>query len=81
MVWPTFVYRSLLDAGVRTAEAVSHKIREAFVDFPNWRNSDGALSELRKKITFAIVAEMDDPDRVAALVDELFTLLERADRI
>ena len=31
--------------------------------------------------TFAIYAELDDLDRVTALVDELFTLLEKAGRI
>jgi type I restriction enzyme R subunit len=32
-------------------------------------------------VTFAIFAETDDLDRVTALVDELFTLLDRAGRI
>jgi type I restriction enzyme R subunit len=76
-----FVYRSLLDAKIENAEAVSRKIRRAFADFPDWKRSDRALRELRKQVTFAIFAELDDLDGVAALVDELFTLLERADRI
>ena len=38
-------------------------------------------NELRKKVTFAIFAETDDLDRVTAMVDALFTLLEKADRI
>ncbi|MHB1308436.1 MAG: HsdR family type I site-specific deoxyribonuclease, partial [Limisphaerales bacterium] len=76
-----FVYRSLLDAQIANAEAVSRKIREAFTNFPNWKKSDNALRELRKKVTFAIFAETEDLDRVTAMVDELFTLLEKADRI
>lgn len=76
-----FVYRSLLDAKIQNAEAVSRKIRHAFTEFPNWKRSDNALRELRKKVTFAIFAETDDLNRVTALVDELFTLLEKADRI
>ena len=32
-------------------------------------------------MTFAIFAETEDLDRVAALVDELFTLLDKAERI
>jgi type I restriction enzyme, R subunit len=76
-----FVYRSLLDAKIENAEAVSRKIRQAFADFPNWKRSENALRELRKKVTFAIFAETDDLDRVTAMVDELFTLLEKADRI
>ena len=75
-----FVYRSLLDAKIENAEAVSRKIRQAFADFPNWKRSENALRELRKKVTFAIVAETDDLDRVAAMVDELFNLLIKAER-
>ena len=76
-----FVYRSLLDAKIENAEVVSRKIRHAFSEFPNWKRSENALRELRKKVTFAIFAETDDLGRVTALVDELFTLLDKADRI
>lgn len=76
-----FVYRSLLDAKIQNAEAVSRKIRQAFTDYPGWKRSEYALRELRKQVTFAIFAETDNLERVTAMVDELFTLLERADRI
>ncbi|MBW8458126.1 MAG: HsdR family type I site-specific deoxyribonuclease [Thiobacillus sp.] len=76
-----FVYRSLLDAKIQNAESVSRKIRHAFTEFPNWKRSENAIRELRKKVTFAIFAETEDLDRVTAMVDELFTLLEKADRI
>ena len=76
-----FVYRSLLDAQISNAEVASRKIRRAFSDFPNWRVSEDALRELRKKVTFAICEETEDLDQVTSLVDELFTLLENADRI
>jgi type I restriction enzyme R subunit len=76
-----FVYRSLLDAKIENAEVVSRRIRHAFTEFPNWKRSENALRELRKKVTFAIFAETDDLDRVTAMVDGLFTLLEKADRI
>jgi type I restriction enzyme R subunit len=76
-----FVYRTLLDARIEHAEDVSRKIREAFVAFPNWKKSENSLRELRKQVTFAIFSQTDDLDQVTALVDELFTLLEKADRI
>lgn len=76
-----FVYRTLLDAQIANAEAVSRKIKEAFVANPNWKRSEAALRELRNKVTFAIFAELDDLDVVARIVDELFTLLAKADRI
>ena len=72
-----FVYRSLLDAGIENAEAVSRSIRQAFSDFPNWKQSENARRELRQKVTFAIFAEIEEFDRVTAMVDEMFTLLER----
>ncbi len=55
-----FVYRSLLDARIDNAEVVSRKIRRAFSDFPNWRVSEDALRELRKKVTFSIYEETED---------------------
>ena len=76
-----FVYRSLLDAKIQNAEAVSRKIRQAFAEFPNWKRSENALRELRKKVTFAIFAETENLDQVTTMVDALFTLLEKADRI
>ena len=76
-----FVYRILLDAGVEEAENVSSKIKTAFAEYPDWKKSEAALRDLRQQVTFAIFAEFDDPDKVTTIVDELFTLLDKADRI
>ncbi len=76
-----FVFRMLEDAKIGNAEAVSRRIREAFVETPNWKRSDSQLRELRKKVTFAIFAECDDLDEVTTLVNDLFRVLEKADRI
>ncbi len=76
-----FVYRTLLDAGVAEAENVSSKIKAAFAEYPDWKKSEAALRDLRQKVTFAIFAEFDDPDKVTTIVDDLFTLLDKADRI
>ncbi len=76
-----FVYRTLLDAKVENAEEVSRKIKEAFVEHPNWKRSENALRDLRQKVTFAIFAGSEDLEQVTTLVDELFTLLEKADKI
>ena len=75
-----FVYQSLLDAGIDDAEAVSQKIKTAFGNFPNWQKSEASLRELRQKVTFAIAAGMDDLDKVVNIVDELFTVLDKANR-
>jgi type I restriction enzyme R subunit len=76
-----FVYRTLLDAKISNAEDVSRKIKQAFIEFPNWQRSENALRELRKKVTFAIFAETEELEQVTSLVDGLFTLLEKAGRI
>jgi type I restriction enzyme R subunit len=76
-----FVYRTLLDAEINGAEEVSRKIKQAFLEFPNWKKSENSLRELRQKVTFAVLANSDDLNQVAALVDRLFTLLEKADRM
>ena len=73
-----FVYRTLLDAGVSEAESVSGEIKKAFGEQPNWQSSEADLRELRKEVTFAICAEMDDLDEVATVVDQLFSLLTQA---
>ena len=76
-----FVYRSLLDAGVSEAEETSMRIKQSFSACPNWRQSEAELRELRKEVTFALFSQMDDLDRVTALVDELFNLLFKAYQI
>jgi len=73
-----FVYRTLLDHEVENSEDVSRRIGETFVENPNWKQSERALREVRRKVTFAILSEMDDLDQVTLIVDELFNLLERA---
>jgi type I restriction enzyme R subunit len=73
-----FVYRTLLDAGVKNAEDASIRIKQAFIECPNWRTSESELREVRNNVTFAIYAEMDDLDEVAAIVDDLFSLLTKA---
>ncbi len=75
-----FVYRSLLDAEVEEAGMVSEKIKTAFADHPNWQQSEASLRELRQKVTFAIAAQVDDLDQVVKIVDELFSVLDRAQR-
>jgi len=73
-----FVYRNLLDAGVGEAEEVSRNVNAAFTRRPNWQKSEAELRELRKEVTFAIYAKMEDLDPVVRIVDNLFSLLAKA---
>ena len=75
-----FVYRTLLEAGVVDAEEVSGQVKAAFAAYPNWQTSEAELRELRKEVTFAIYAGVDDLDQVARLVDSLFSLLAKTYR-
>ncbi len=36
------VYRTLLDGQINNAEEVSRKIKQAFVEFPNWKKSENS---------------------------------------
>jgi type I restriction enzyme R subunit len=76
-----FVYRTILDAGLSNAEEISKKIKGTFVEHAGWKQSEKELRELRKKVTFAIFSQEDDLNKVTAMVDELFMLLGKADRI
>jgi len=76
-----FVYSTLLDAGLADAEDVSKKIKQAFVEHPNWINSDKGLRELRKQVTFSIYSKEEDLDKVTEIVDSLFKLLLEAYKI
>jgi type I restriction enzyme R subunit len=72
-----FVFTLLQETGVKDAEGVSAKVARAFVEHPNWRQSDAALRELRKTVTFAVYAEEDDLDQVTQSVDRLFSHLDK----
>jgi type I restriction enzyme, R subunit len=73
-----FVFTSLHEVGISNAEGVSAKVAKAFVDYPNWQGSEADLRELRKAVTFAVYAEMDDLDQVAAIVERLLGKLVSA---
>jgi type I restriction enzyme R subunit len=72
-----FVFATLRDKGVPQAEDIGRKIGKAFAQYPNWHRSERDLRELRKQVTFAIVAHEEDLNKVTAIVDDLFTILQK----
>ena len=76
-----FVYDTLRDAGINNVEDVSRKIKEAFVEMHNWKDSEKIYRKLEHKVFFAIHSEIDDATRVASLVEELINQLKKADEI
>lgn len=75
-----FVYRTLTLAAVKDPEAVSKKIKAAFIRNANWLRSDNEMRELRKQITLAIYAHEDDLDKVTEIVDRLLALIQQAQK-
>ena len=75
-----FIYRTLLDAGIKEPEEVSKKIKEAFLEHPHWLSSEKELRELRQGITFAVFRVEDDIEKVSALVESLLKLLMKGAR-
>jgi type I restriction enzyme R subunit len=75
-----FVLCKLTDDGIPNPEAVCKRVREAFAKFPNWQRSEAELREVRKQVTFAVVAEEDDMAKATATVDALFVLLQKSFR-
>jgi type I restriction enzyme, R subunit len=75
-----FVFTLLQESGIKNADGVSAKVARAFVEHPNWRQSEADLRELRKAVTFAVYAEEEDLDQVTLVVDRLFTDLDKAAR-
>ena len=72
-----FVLRTLSDEGIADAETVSRKVSAAFSKFPNWQKSEAELREVRKQVTFALVAAEDDMDKATAVVETIFSVLRR----
>jgi len=73
-----FVYSLLRDEGIKDPDQASAKIRTAFLENVNWADSEKELREVRQKITFALYAQEDDEDKVIQIVDQLITLLLKA---
>jgi type I restriction enzyme R subunit len=73
-----FVFTTIREPGVGDAESVSARIAKAFIDHPNWRQSEASLREVRKVVTFAVYAAKDDLDEVSVIVERLLDKLLRS---
>ncbi|MFH1130308.1 MAG: HsdR family type I site-specific deoxyribonuclease, partial [Pseudomonadota bacterium] len=73
-----FIYSTLYEAGISNSESVSRKIKAAFVEHPNWATSEKELREIRQKMTFALYSETDHIDKITAIVENILTLLMKA---
>lgn len=72
-----FAFTTLREQGIPHAEDVSKKIGQAFAQYANWRRSERDFRELRKQVTFALIAHENDLDKVTEIVDRLFTAVQK----
>lgn len=70
-----FIYKKMLESEINNAEDITKEIKGEFVNHPNWKSSEKELRELRQAVYFALLAEEDDIDKAANLIDELFNHL------
>jgi type I restriction enzyme R subunit len=70
-----FIYKKMLESEINNAEEITKQIKGEFVNHPNWKSSEKELRELRQTVYFALLAEEDDIDKAASLIDELFNHL------
>lgn len=70
-----FIYKTLLLKEVTNPEELTKQIKTEFVNHANWKSSERELRDLRQSVYFALMAEEEDIDKVANLVDDLFNQL------
>lgn len=70
-----FIYKKMLENNINNSEEITKQIKGEFVNHPNWKSSEKELRELRQAVYFALLAEEDDIDKAANLIDELFNHL------
>lgn len=70
-----FIYKKMLENEINNAVEITKQIKAEFANHPNWKSSEKELRELRQAVYFALLAEEDDIDKTANLIDELFNHL------
>jgi type I restriction enzyme R subunit len=74
-----FVFETIRDSGIGEPEKITERIRTAFTRHPNWRRSEREMRGIRQDMTFAMLAETEDMDRVTRTVDKLIDTLSRSE--
>lgn len=75
-----YLIEKFLEEDVPNAIQVAAKAGSAFVEHPYWRISESEMREARRKVTYAILFEDDDMENVARIVDDVFSILQKAAR-
>ncbi len=70
-----YIYKELETADIKNPIETGREIKKILEEFPDWQASEKAMREARKKVTITIYKSMDDLDKVADLVEHLFSAL------
>jgi len=71
-------YLLLKEKKFNSPEEVARKIKEEFLKYTYWKNSEEELRELRKAVYFSIMKVEDDLDKIAQFVEQFFNYLFKA---
>jgi len=70
-----FIEQKLKEAAIADPETITDQLKQAFTQYPHWKESEEDLRQLRQAITFAIFSIEDNLEIVTQLVDQIFTIL------
>lgn len=73
-----FVLRQLEEEQVPNAASVAEAIGQVMAEHPGWQRSEAEMRGVRQAMTFALLKEQDDVEKVAATVESLVELLGRS---
>jgi type I restriction enzyme R subunit len=78
-----FVYLLLVEKKIENPDEIARSIREAFIRYPYWKDSEAELIELRKHTLFALLNSspaVSDEDAIS-FIDSFFSYLLKAYKI
>ena len=73
-----FFHKELETAGIEDSIEAGADIKNILEEYAEWYSSEKSMREARKKVTIRIYRSMDDLDKVASLVDAIFSLLTKS---
>lgn len=73
-----FLMQKFVEEDIPNAVQVAERAGKAFVEHPYWQISEAETREVRQKVTFAIFREEDDFERITRIVDDIFSILQKA---
>jgi len=73
-----FLHKELETAGIEDSIEAGADIKNILEEFSDWHSSEKSMREARKKVTIRIFRSLDDLEKVASLVDDIFSILVKS---